>query len=44
LELMLAAGYAGLVTVDRNLADQQDIPKSGVFVILLISRSNRLGA
>jgi hypothetical protein len=30
------------VTVDRNLADQQDIPKSGVFVILLISRSNRL--
>jgi hypothetical protein len=42
LELMLAAGYAGLVTVDRNLADQQDIPKSGVFVILLISRSNRL--
>jgi hypothetical protein len=42
LERMLAAGYAGLVTVDRNLADQQDIPKSGVFVVLLVARSNRL--
>jgi len=42
LERMLAAGYVGLVTVDRNLADQQDIPKSGVFVVLLVARSNRL--
>lgn len=42
LEAMRSAGYAGLVTVDRNLADQQDIPRSGVFVVLLISRSNRL--
>lgn len=42
LERMRAAGYAGLVTVDNNLADQQDIPNSGVFIVLLISRSNRL--
>jgi hypothetical protein len=42
LELMRSSGFAGLVTVDRNLADQQDIPNSGVFVVLLVSRSNRL--
>jgi hypothetical protein len=42
LERMRSAGFAGLVTVDRNLADQQDIPNSGVFVVVLISRSNRL--
>lgn len=42
LELMRTAGYEGLVTVDRNLADQQDNPNSGVFVVLLVTRSNRL--
>jgi hypothetical protein len=40
--MMRSAGYTGLVTVDRNLADQQDIPNSGVFIVLLVSRSNRL--
>jgi hypothetical protein len=42
LERMRSAGHHGLITVDRNLADQQDIPSSGVFVIQLVSRSNRL--
>ncbi len=42
LEEMLATGFQGLVTVDRNLADQQDVANSGVFVVQLVARSNRL--
>jgi hypothetical protein len=37
-----AEGFATLVTVDRNLAFQQDIPGSGVAVVILRARSNRL--
>jgi hypothetical protein len=39
---MRAAGFATLVTVDRNLAFQQDIPGSGIAVVVLRARSNRL--
>jgi hypothetical protein len=42
LRLMRAEGFATLVTVDRNLAFQQDIPGSGVAVVILRARSNRL--
>lgn len=39
---MRQAGLDGLITTDRNLAFQQDVEGSGVFVIVLESRTNRL--
>ena len=42
LGLMRTEGFATLVTVDRNLAFQQDIPGSGVAVVVLRARANRL--
>ena len=41
LELMVEAGYATLITVDRNLAYQQNIVAAGISVIVLHARSNR---
>jgi predicted nuclease of predicted toxin-antitoxin system len=44
LELMAAAGFDVFVTVDRNLAFQQDIATAPVAVIVLHARSNRFDA
>ena len=41
LRLMLAAGFRVFVTVDRNLAYQQNVAAAGVAVIVLRARSNR---
>lgn len=42
LRAMLAAGLRTLVTVDRNLQFQQNVAASGVAVIVLNARSNRV--
>ena len=39
---MLAEGFTALVTVDRNLAYQQNIPTSGIAVIVLCALRNQL--
>lgn len=39
---MRESGFDGLITTDRNLAFQQDVPESELFVIVLESRTNRL--
>ena len=39
---MLAEGFTALVIVDRNLAYQQNIPASGIAVIVLRAPRNRL--
>lgn len=41
LRLMLAAGFRVVVTVDRNLAYQQNVAAAGVAVIVLHARTNR---
>jgi len=42
LAAMLAEGFAALVTVDRNLAYKQNIPASGLVIIVLRAARNRL--
>ena len=42
LRVMVAAGFRTLVTVDRNLHFQQNVAASGVAVIVLHARSNRV--
>jgi hypothetical protein len=42
LARMRQSGFDGLITTDRNLAFQQDVEGSGVFVVVLESRTNRL--
>jgi hypothetical protein len=42
LQLMREAGFAVLVTVDRNLQFQQNVALSGLAVIVLHARSNRV--
>ena len=42
LAAMRAEGFTALVTVDRNLAYQQNIPTSGIAVIVLCAPRNRL--
>lgn len=42
--LMREAGFAVLVTVDRNLALQQNVGASGIAVVVLHARSNRIDA
>ena len=39
---MLAAGFSTLVTVDRNLIFQQNVAASGLAVIVLHAKSNRV--
>src|SRR4051794_1126375 len=39
---MVAEGYEILLTTDRNLPYQQNLRKSGIAVIVLAGRSNRL--
>jgi hypothetical protein len=42
LELMRTSGFAILVTVDRNLRFQQNVAASGIAVVVLHARSNRV--
>jgi hypothetical protein len=42
LALMMREGFAGFVTVDQNLEFQQNIQASGIAVIVLVARANRL--
>jgi len=42
LALMLAGGFNAFVTVDQNLEFQQNIRASGIAVIVIEARSNRL--
>jgi len=42
LQLMLAAQFAALLTVDQNLEFQQNVRASGVGVIVLLARTNRI--
>ena len=40
--LRLAEGFAGFLTVDQNLEFQQNVQRSGLAVIVLVARTNRL--
>jgi hypothetical protein len=42
LALMVANGFAGFVTVDQNVEFQQNVRASGVAVVVLVARTNRL--
>lgn len=42
LRRAVATGFDVLVTADRNMRHQQNIAKSGIAVVVLIARSNRL--
>ena len=42
LRQALAAGFQALVTMDRNLEHQQDISASGLGLVVLIARDNRV--
>ncbi len=42
LQLMIADGFEALLTVDRNLEFQQNLRASGIGVVLVIARTNRL--
>ncbi len=42
LRLMRQSGFGALVTVDRNLAFQQNVAASGLAVIVLHAHSNRV--
>jgi len=42
LAMMLAGGFNAFVTVDQNLEFQQNIRASGISVVLIQARSNRL--
>jgi hypothetical protein len=42
LQLMIAAGFDGLVTTDTNLARQQSITGSGMYLVVVRARSNRI--
>jgi hypothetical protein len=42
LQLMLGAHFEALLTVDRHLPFQQNVRASGVGVVLVLSRTNRI--
>ena len=42
LQLMIQAGFAVLLTTDRNLRYQQNLQQADVAVVVLIAPSNRL--
>ena len=44
LSLMAGAGFEVLLTVDQNLRHQQNLTASGVSVVVMVARSNRLDA
>ena len=42
LDLMVANGFAGFVTVDQHLEFQQNVRATGLAVVVLVARTNRL--
>lgn len=42
LQLMLAERFECLLTVDQNLEFQQNISASGIAVVIIVARTNRL--
>ena len=42
LKLMLAEGFEALLTVDQGLAFEQNVRESGIAVVLVTARTNRL--
>jgi hypothetical protein len=42
LALMSGAGFQALLTVDQNLPYQQNIPKSGIAVVVMAARGTRV--
>ena len=42
LELMLAQGFKALLTVDQNIPFQQNVRASGIAVVVIIARTNRV--
>jgi len=42
LAAMRKRGFEGLITSDSNFSFQQSIPNSGVFLIILVARSNSI--
>lgn len=44
LQLLTAAGFEVLITVDQNLRKQQNLQAAGIAVLVLIAASNRLEA
>jgi hypothetical protein len=42
LALMVSAGIDGFLTVDRSLPFQQNLRASGIAVVLVVARTNRL--
>lgn len=42
LRLMLAARFDALLTVDRNLSFQQNVQASGLGVVVVLSKTNRI--
>lgn len=42
LQLMLATKFAALLTVDQNIEFQQNVRASGVAVVVLLARTNRV--
>jgi hypothetical protein len=44
LELVRSSEFEVVVTTDQNIEKQQNIRKAGVRVVVLIAKSNKLGA
>ena len=42
LRLMLAEGFEGFLTVDQNVPFQQNVAASGIAVLVVVARTNRL--
>jgi hypothetical protein len=42
LQLMLTAKFAALLTVDQNIEFQQNVRASGVAVVVLLAKTNRI--
>jgi hypothetical protein len=42
LRLMLSEGFEAFLTVDQNLPFQQNVAASGVAVVVVVARTNRL--
>jgi hypothetical protein len=42
LRLLLAEGFEGFLTVDQNVPFQQNVATSGVAVVVVVARTNRL--
>ena len=42
LRLMLAAGFEGFLTVDKNLEFQRNVVASGIAVVVVVARTNRM--